>query len=72
MVAVEVGFSQKHKDLLVDMQQWLHKTNSVNAVVLLDIDETDKPNPERFQGNAQQRVQGFWKGTAMSIQRTGI
>ena len=57
VVAVEVGFSQKYDDLVVDMQQWLHKTNSVNAVILLNIDEIDKPNPERFQGDAQQRVQ---------------
>ena len=57
VVVVEVGFSQNHRDLLVDMQQWLHKTNSVNAVILLDIDEVNKPNPKRPQADAEARLQ---------------
>ena len=57
VVAVEVRFSKKYDDLVVEMWQWLHKTNSVNAVILLNIDEIDKPNPERFQDHAQRRVQ---------------
>lgn len=55
-IAIEIGFSQKYDDLLLDMDQWLLKTDSVNAVILIDIKETKKPTPQGSKGESRERL----------------
>lgn len=56
VIAVEVGFSQQYNDLLLDMEQWLCKSNTVNTVILVDIKELEKPRPWKFEGEAHERI----------------
>lgn len=55
-IAIEIGFSQKYDDLLLDMEQWLLKSDSVNAVILVDIKETKKPIPRGSKGEPRERL----------------
>lgn len=55
-IAVEVGVTQPYEDLLLDVEQWLRKSQSINAVILVNITESNKPNPETLNGPARDRI----------------
>lgn len=48
-VVFEVGFTEKYGDLLGDMRQWLSKTDDVQLVVIVNIDEAHRDRNVRWE-----------------------
>lgn len=46
---------------MLDVSQWLHKCPIVNAVIIMDIQETEKPNPRMLHGTAGDRVRRLFE-----------
>lgn len=48
----EAGFSEKHGDLLGDMRQWLLKTDDVQLVIVIGIEENQINKKSRWETEA--------------------
>ena len=60
-IAVEVGVTQPYEDLLLDMEQWLQKSQSINTVILVNITESNKLNPKTLNGPTRDRIRTLIK-----------
>lgn len=51
-----MGVTQPYDDLLLDVEQWLWKSRSINVVILVNITEPEKPNLKTLNGPARDRI----------------
>lgn len=58
-IAVEIGFTENIDELRFDMEQWLLKCSSMSAVILVNINEDNRPTMKTLSTLARDRIRAL-------------